>query len=213
MRIVQVGKLTAAALMLPSVAACSSIGGGDYGFNSPYYLVKANRETKVGNRSVAVTVPQPWNRVRPRLFDDVPEVEDWTLNGPLLDTVTFVTGLKNSKAIVRQRQTDERKVPIFRSDMTAPEIAAMLETLFRNRLGAADFKTLGLQPRTFLGVPGFQFDYEHLDSDELWRKGRTVGAVYGDRLYLVVFDAARSHYYDAELADVEAIINSARIVR
>lgn len=205
-------KLAAAALLVPMIGACSTIGS-ETSFNSPYYLVKANKETRVGNRSMAVTAPEAWNRVRPRLFDDVPEVEDWTLNGPNLDTVSYVTGLKNSKAIVRQRQTDERKVPIFRSDMTAPEIAAMLETLFRNRLGAAEFKTLGLQPRTFLGVPGFQFDYEHLDNDELWRKGRTVGAVYGDRLYLVVYDAARSHYYNAELADVEAIINSARLVR
>lgn len=204
-------KLLAAVLALP-LGACSTIGG-ETSFNSPYYLVKAGKDTRVGNRTVVVTAPQPWNRVRPRLFDDVPEVEDWTLNGPLLDTVSFVTGLKSGKAIIRQRQTDERKVPIFRADMTAPEIAAMLETLFRAKLGAADFKTLGLQPRTFLGVPGFQFDYEHLDSDELWRKGRTVGAVYGDRLYLIVYDAARSHYYNAELADVEAIINSARLAR
>ena len=205
-------RLAAAAFLLPLAGACSTVGS-ETSFNSPYRLVKADRETRVGNRTVAVTVPQPWNRIRPRLFDDVPEVEDWTLNGPLLDTVTYVTGLKSGKAIIRQRQTEERKVPIFRADMTAPEITAMLETLFRARLGAVDFKTLGLQPRSFLGVPGFQFDYEHLDGDELWRKGRTVGAVHGDRLYLVVFDAARSHYYQAELADVEAIINSARLVR
>ena len=212
MRIHTLVKLAAAAALLPLTGGCSTVGG-DSGFNSPYYLVKAGVERKVGNDSVAITPPQPWNRIRPRLFDDVPEVEDWTLNGPLLDSVSFVTGLKNSKAIIRQRQTDERKVPIFRSDMTAPEIASMLETLFRARLGAADFRTLNLEPRTFLGVPGFQFDYEHLDSDELWRKGRTVGAIVGDRLYLVVFDAARSHYYNAELADVEAMINSARLVR
>ena len=204
-------KLTLAALAMPLAGACSTVGG-ENSFNSPYGLVKA-KQTRVGNRSVVVTPPQPWNRIRPRLFDDIAEVEDWTLNGPLLDTVTFVTGLKSGKAIIRQHQTDERKVPIFRADMTAPEITAMLETLFRARLGAADFKTIGLEPRTFLGVPGFQFDYEHLDNDELWRKGRTVGAIHGDRLYLVVYDAARSHYYDAELADVEAIINSARIVR
>ena len=211
MRNMKALKLAAAALLLPLAGACSTMGT-DHGLYSPYALVKA-KETRVGNRTMAVTAPREWNRIRSHLFDDVPEVEDWTLNGPLLDTVSFVTGLKNSKAIIRQRQTEERKVPIFRSDMTAPEIAAMLETLFRARLGAADFKTLGLSPRTFMGVPGFQFDYEHLDSDELWRKGRTVGAVHGDRLYLIVFDAARSHYYNAELADVEAIINSARLVR
>ena len=33
------------------------------------------------------------------LFDDIRDVEDWTLNGPYLDGISFVTGLKNGKAI------------------------------------------------------------------------------------------------------------------
>ena len=74
-----------------------------------------------------------------------------------------------------------------------------------------ELKTLSLQPRPFLGANGFQWDYEHLDTDELWRKGRAVGAVIGGRLYLVMLDAARSHYFPDELPDFEAIANSARL--
>ena len=40
--------------------------------------------------------------------------------------------------------------------MTAPEIAAMVESLFRVRGGAVDFKTTSLAPRPFLGANGFQ---------------------------------------------------------
>jgi hypothetical protein len=97
--------------------------------------------------------------------------------------------------------------------MTAPEIAAMLESLFRVRGGAVEFRTLGIQPRPFLGTNGFQFDYEHLDSDELWRKGRVVGATINGRLYLVLLDAARAHYYGDTLPDFEAIVASARFRR
>jgi len=79
--------------------------------------------------------------------------------------------------------------------------------------GAVDFRTLSLQPRPFLGANGFQLDYEHLDSDELWRKGRVVGAVIDGRLYLILLDAARSHYYNATLPDFEAIVASAQIRR
>jgi hypothetical protein len=35
--------------------------------------------------------------------------------------------------------------------------------------------------------------------------------VIGDQLYLIMFDAARSHYYDAALPDFEAIVASARL--
>jgi hypothetical protein len=201
-------KLVFAAAMLP-LAACSTVGEGtDIGL---YTLVRS-KPTNVGNGSVTVVPPRPWNKQRRFFFfDSVRWVEDWTLNGPYLDGITFVTALPSGQYLIRQRKSDERQVPKFRSDMTAPEVAAMLETAFRVRGGAVDFKTLGLQPRQFLGYPGFQFDFEHLDNDELWRKGRAVGAVVDGRLYLILFDATRSHYYGNALPDFEVMANNARI--
>ena len=192
-----------------AISGCSSLGSGESGF-SAYSAVNVHR-TKVGNGNMTVVPPRPWNRHRAILFDDVPAVEDWTLNGPYLDGVTFITGLKSGHFMVRQRRTTDQQVPKFRSDMTPPEIAAMLESLYRVRGGAVDFHTLSIQPRSFLGTNGFQFDYEHLDDDELWRKGRAVGAVVNGQLYLIMFDAARSHYYDAALPDFEAIVASAQL--
>ena len=201
-------KLVFAAAMLP-LAACSTLGEGtDIGL---YTLVRS-KPTNVGNGSVTVVPPRPWNKQRRFFFfDSVRWVEDWTLNGPYLDGITFVTALPSGQYLIRQRKSDERQVPKFRSDMTAPEVAAMLETAFRVRGGAVDFRTLGLQPRQFLGYPGFQFDFEHLDNDELWRKGRAVGAVVDRRLYLILFDATRSHYYGNALPDFEVMANNARI--
>jgi hypothetical protein len=70
---------------------------------------------------------------------------------------------------------------------------------------------LSIQPQVFLGTNGFQFDYEHLDDDELWRKGRAVGAVINGELYLILYDAAKSHYYEAALPDFEAVVASAQL--
>ncbi len=194
-----------------SLSACAGGAASGLGFGT-YGLVRA-RETAVGNDSLRVTPPHEWNRQRGQLFVDIREVEDWTLNGPLLDGISFVTGLKHQKTLVRQTRRDDRQVPRYRSDMTAPEIAAMLESLFRVRGGTVDFKTLGLAPRSFLGAPGFQYDFEHLDGDEVWRRGRAVGATVDGRLYLILYDAARAHYYDAALPDFEAITASARVSR
>ena len=194
-----------------SLSACAGGSGGGFGFGS-YGLVRA-RETAVGNHSLRVTPPREWNRQHGQLFVDIREVEDWTLNGPLLDGISFVTGLKGGDTLVRQRRRDDRQVPKFRSNMTGPEVAAMLESLFRVRGGTVDFRTLGLAPRSFLGAPGFQYDFEHLDGDEVWRRGRAVGASLNGRLYLILYDATRAHYYGAGLADFEAIAASARRVR
>ena len=194
-----------------ALSACSSLGG-ESGISS--YEPVSVRYRSVGNGSLAVAPPRPWNRQRGSLtFEDIREVEDWTLNGPYLDGISFITGLKGNRELIRQRRTDSQQVPRFRSNMTPPEIAAIIESLFRVRGGTVDFRTLGIQPRQFLGYSGFQFDYEHLDGDELWRKGRAVGAVIDGRLYLIMLDAARSHYYATTLPDFEAIVVSARLRR
>jgi hypothetical protein len=197
------------ALAALGLSACSSLGGGE-GFSSQYYSAVPVKPVSVGNGSVVVTAPRVWNKQRRLFFDDIAWVESWTLNGPLLDDMTFVTALPDKRTLVRQRSTDDRQVPMFRSNMTVPEVTSMLETVYRVRAGAVDFKTLSLAPRPFMGHPGFQFDFEHLDSDEVWRKGRAVGAIINGRLYLIMLDAVRSHYYPDALRDFEALVVSAR---
>ena len=101
-----------------ATSACSSLGTGESGFSS-YSAVNVHR-VRVGNGNMTVVPPRPWNRHRAILFEDVPAVEDWTLNGPLLDGVTFITGLRSGHFMVRQRRTTDQQVPKFRADMTPP---------------------------------------------------------------------------------------------
>jgi len=204
-------KLALAAVSVPALGACSSIGTGEYGFSS--YALVGVRRVNVGDGSLTVTPPRPYNRHRSFLWSDVQDVEDWTQNGPYLDGISFVSGLKSGRYLIRQSKRADQQVPKFRSDMTPPEVVAMLESLYRVKGGAVEFRTLSLQPRPFLGTGGFQLDYEHLDSDELWRKGRAVGAVINGQLYLILFDAARSHYYGTILPDFESIVASAQLRR
>lgn len=202
--------LTIAALALPGCA--TGLGGEGIGFGG-YSLIRA-RSVAVGDGSVIVTPTREWNRVSSTWsIDDIRAVEDWTLNGSSLDSMSFVTGLKGGRYIIRQSKRAAQQVPKFRSDMTAPEITAMLESFYRVKAGTVDFKTIGLSPRQFMSYPGFQFDFDHLDTDEVWRRGRSVGAVIDGRLYLVLLDGARSHYFNAALADFEAVANSARLKR
>ena len=138
---------TVATLLIAAagLSGCSTLGGDGFGF-SDYAAVNARR-VNVGNGNMTVVPPRPWNRHRPQLFADVAAVEDWTQNGPLLDDVTFITGLRSGRYMVRQRRTADEQVPKFRADMTPPEIAAMLESLYRVRGGAVDFRTLSIRPR------------------------------------------------------------------
>jgi hypothetical protein len=202
-------QFTLAGALALTLSACGSTGGSLGGLGSPYGLVRSGQTIKVGSGAMSVTSPREWNRQGGFSFTDVRWVEDWTLNGPYLDGISFVTGLPDNKRLIWQEYKADRQVPRFRSDMTAPEIAALLETLFRVEGGTVEFRTLGLAPRPFLGANGFQLDFEHLDGDEVWRKGRAVGAVVDGRLYMIMLDAARAHYYPQALPDFEAMVRSA----
>ncbi|MEO5577668.1 MAG: hypothetical protein ABIR25_01275 [Sphingomicrobium sp.] len=205
-----VTKILIAAIALGGCGA--GLGGGGFGYGG-YSLIRA-RSVEVGDGSVVVTPTREWNRVSSTWsIDDIRAVEDWTLSGSSLDSLSFVTGLKGGRYIIRQSKRSSQQVPKFRSDMTAPEVTAMLESFYRVKAGTVDFKTIGLSPRQFMGYPGFQFDFDHLDTDEVWRRGRSVGAVIDGRLYLVLLDGARSHYFNAALPDFEAVANSARLKR
>jgi hypothetical protein len=200
-----VAKLLAAFALLGIVSGCAGggVGGG-------YALVRPGPEDVGRGGGMVVTPTIAWNRARRTPFD-VSREENWTLNGPLLDNLSFIAGLESGKAIVRQRRRAERQVPRFRADMSPPELASMIETFYRIRAGSVNFEMTGLQPRTFLGQPGFQFDYTHLGGDEVERQGRAVGAVVGGRLYLALFDAVRMHYYPAAIGEFERIVDSARL--
>jgi hypothetical protein len=197
-------KLLAAVAALSLLGGCA--GGGGFGY---YSLVEPEPEA-VARNSMTVTPTIRWNK-SPRGPHDIDREENWTLNGPLLDGLTFIGGLENDKRIVQQRRKADRKVPNFRADMSPPEIAAMIESFYRIRAGSTRFEMTGLKPRTFLGQSGFQFDYRHLGGDEVERQGRAVGAIVNGRFYLALFDAARMHYFGAGLPEFERIVESARL--
>ena len=194
-----------------AVAGCAGGGGGyggGYGFNR-FRLIEAQEQDVA--RTMVVTPTVRWNRV-PRQVTDIPREENWTLHGIPLDGLAFIGGLEDGKPLVRyQRRRDIRQIPNFRADMTPPEIASMIESYYRIRAGSVSFTMTGLQPRTFLGQPGFQYDYEHLGGNEVTRQGRVVGTIVANRLYMILFDAPKRHFFPEIIPEVERIIESARL--
>jgi hypothetical protein len=192
---------------LALLSGCAG-GSGGYGGLGRYFQLIQPQPVSVARGSMTVTPTVQWNRM-PRTQYDISREENWTLNGPFLDGLSFIGGLQSGSRITVQRRRDDQQVPYFRADMMPQEIASMIESFYRIRGGSLSFEMTGLQPRTFLGQQGFQFDYDHLGGNEVDRRGRAVGAVIGDRLYLILFDAARLHYFDAGLPEFERIVNSA----
>jgi hypothetical protein len=151
-----------------------------------------------------------WNKA-PKSPYDIPRQESWTQNGPLLDGITFIGALESGQAMAKQKPKDDRKVPVFRADMSPQDLVSMIESYYRIRAGATLFEAAGVKPTTFLGKPGMQFDYTYVLTDEVKRRGRSVLAVVNGKLYLMALDGAALHYFDAALPEFEALTASAII--
>lgn len=149
-----------------------------------------------------------WNKA-PASPLDIKWEENWTENGPLLDGITFIGGLPDGQAIVRQRRKDDSQVPIFHANMSPQDIVSMIEVAYRIRSGAHMFETKGVEPTTFLGHPGLAMNFAYVGQDEVKRRGRAIAAIVDTKLYMMVLDGAELHYFNAALPDFDHMASSA----
>lgn len=174
------------------------------------YTLVAPQATQVAGGTMSVQPTAAWNR-SPKGPYDVEREENWTRNGPLLETITFIGGIAPGEAVRKQRPKDERKVPAFRPEMTPQDLVSMIESFYRIEVGATIFESESVKPATLLGGSGIQFDYRYVAADEVKRRGRTMIAIVNQKLYVLSLSGAALHYFDASLPEFEAIVASATI--
>jgi len=172
-----------------------------------YTLVKPER-VPVAKGAMKVQPSIAWNR-SPRTVYDIAKEENWTQNGPLLDTITFMGALNDGEAIARQRTKDERQVPVFRNNMTPQDLVSMIESYYRIRAGATIFETVNVAPTRFLGQQAIEFDFNYVGGDEVKRRGRSLLAIIDSKLYFISLEAAATHYFEAALPEFQRIAQSA----
>jgi hypothetical protein len=187
--------LIAAAVLL--LAACAPT----------YRLVKPG-VTGVGDGSLTVTPGRAWNSLPgiPRQ----PWDEAWTRNGPLLDSVTFVSGLPEGKALVKQRRKADAQVTVFRADMAPNDLVSMIEGAYRVG-GITVFAVDSVDPTPFLGGTGLRMRYHYAPGDGIGKLGSCVVRVVDKKLYLMRLDGVSSHYFAAAQAEFDAMVASASV--
>lgn len=172
------------------------------------YTLVSPQAVTVAHGTMRVKPSSAWNRA-PRSPSDVSSLESWTRNGPLLDGITFIGAIPSGQAITKQKPKDDRKVPVFRAEMTPQDLVSMIESYYRINAGARIFQATSVKPMTFLSSRAVQFDYDYVGSDDIKRRGRSVLAVVDGKLFLVSLYGTASHYFEAALPEFEALIASA----
>ena len=175
-----------------------------------YTLVSPNSTVAVSKGSMKVRPAASWNK-QSTSYGTIAQEENWTRNGPLLDNITFIGGLKDGEAIAKQKAKDDRKVPVFHASMNPQDLVSMVEAYYRIKMNVTVFETTGVTPATLGGKPAIQYDYNYVAGDDVKRRGRSMLAINDGRLYMMSLDGTASHYFDAALPEFEEIVKSAVI--
>lgn len=171
---------------------------------------ESGKLTEIGDSGISVVPPRDWNRldIKPGKY-----AETWTLDGELLNDVTFYGGVISGQPLVRERSKKHEPLPKFRGDALLIEIPELLEGTYRAYKRIGSFELTNSTPKKFLGQDGVEFTYTYTDQDGLPRNGEAKATIIGKKLYMVTFDAPRLHYFDRTLADFRSLVETAKLAK
>jgi len=175
----------------------------------PTYTLVAAGPEHVATNAFTVQPSSAWNRM-PNAATQTKYEEVWTKNGPLLETVAFIGGLPEGTSVIVQNKKEEKRVPLFRADMSPQDLASMVEASYRVR-GITVFNTESVDAVDFLGGKGLQVRYTYAPNDGMSKKGSAVLRVIDKKLYVMKLEGVSSHYYDAAVPEFELLVATAAL--
>jgi len=170
-------------------------------------LVQDSTPVVVGGGKLKVIAARGWNRWSKQ---PTKQSELWSYDGPALNQIQFFDGLAEGQPMAKERNKKREPLPKFTQAMKGTDVAEAFEQTVRVTQGTPDFAIDRIEPARFAGAQGFRFLY-HYTANELVRKGEARGAIVGGKLYMITYTAAALHYFDAHLAQAQAIMDSAKI--
>lgn len=174
-----------------------------------YSLIKPEQQNV--NGALLVKPGMEWNK--PGSLNIEGKIQVWTLDGTVLNRLTFFEGVGDGEALFKLRSAkQDENPPVFRSNMNPIDIQELVQATVARNFQTTIVECRNLKPVQFAGGPGFRFDTKFTARDEVDRKGAFVGTVRGGKLYALWFFGAGSHYFDRYLPEFNRLADSAQIV-
>lgn len=176
-----------------------------------FTLVPTDRQT-VGD-VISVQPGMKWNKLNSHNYQG--RVEVWTLDGPVLNTLLFFTGVPDGEPLFTQRMMGsggQEKPPVFKASMNPVEIQELLEATIARYFQTTLAEGRNLKPVPIADGKGFRFETRMVGRDEVERAGVFVGTIRNKKLYGAWFQGAKLYYYDRYLPEFDRMLASARLV-
>lgn len=165
-----------------------------------YSLVPAGKSEIGGAYTVSSTIE--WSKLSQGHTDF------WTVDGVGLQQVRFINGLTDGDKLFPVEKTG--KMPEYKGEMSFLEVKEFVETSAAVA-GATMVKTENFRPFKFGSLDGFRAEFSYNTEEGLFHDGFIVGTKKDKKLYLIMYDGARLHYFPKHRADAENIVRSIQV--
>lgn len=132
----------------------------------------------------------------------------WTIDGPALNSIAIFQNVREGEHLLllpRGRRRDEGA--IYRAAMSEAEVQELFADALQS-LGLVNVSASGLRPAPFGSRPGFRFELRYDTPRGLTYRGLVLAEIDGGTLSYLVYDAPAEHYFERDLASVEALLAS-----
>jgi len=177
------------------------------------FLVVVDENTEFG--SLALTLNDSrWNLAPGVLTRHLHKASSvWTRDGLLLDKLMLVAPIEHEQELFVSNDPETLVYPTFRKEMLPNEVEELVQASLTRQLGGgASVVTSNLRPREWAGQRAVTFDLAIEFSDAPAQRGYACAAIVDDELHLVIYQAAKLHYFDHHWPAASAVIDSARVV-
>ncbi|MEN8260731.1 MAG: hypothetical protein ABFS02_09130 [Pseudomonadota bacterium] len=136
--------------------------------------------------------------------------EIWTVDGPALQSIRFVKGLKPGDNLFGSRKS--KSAFTYKTGMNSHELMELILDSFRAG-GMQQVEASLLQPFDFGGREGFRIDFTFMMPNSLEMQGIVFGAEIDDRLHLIFYYGTRQHYFEKYREQAERLAGSIRFLK
>ena len=156
-----------------------------------------------------VALGREWSDISNIMTGRTAKVRLLSIDGPLLNRLYVTDGLAPGEYLIKPARK-ETPTPVIRKDMSASERLEFIT----DSVAALEYQRVELakpRPGRIGEASGVRFDLTAQTREGLDIKGAGVIAERGGKTFVLLYLAPAEHYFDASLAEVEAIMASARL--
>lgn len=173
---------------------------------TPFTLVEP---APIQVEEVILSPTSSWNKVN--YHNEGNDSQMWTKDGAILSVLFIFPTLEPGESMFKS-PSKELPMPAYEEGMLPNEIVDLVKTSFKNLAGGQISVTeSNLRPQEVAGETGFRFMIDYFDLDGLAKQGDVLAVQKDGHLNLLVYSAAKLHYFEKYATEVNQIFGSVRI--